>query len=227
MLRRRLRAARLALTPAEQQAHAGAVAGRIARDGRLRRARRIALYLPNDGELDPRPIRTALPPRGRRWYLPVLRGHAAGRLWFVRWRDGDRLRPNRFGIPEPVRRHRAIVPAHTLDLVLMPLVGFDAAGQRIGMGGGFYDRSLAFLRTRVHWRRPLLVGLAHACQRVERIEPRPWDVPLDAVVTEAAVYWRGSPSALAAAASAPTAASPGAAEPEGAAETGPAPANSR
>lgn len=194
-LRRRLRAARRALSPAEQRAHARAVAARIACDARLRRAGRIALYLPADGEVDPVPLQALLTGQARRWYLPVLRGHAAGRLWFVRWRPQDRLSCNRFGIPEPVRT-RYIQPAHGLDLVLAPLVGFDADCHRIGMGGGFYDRSLAFLLQRRYWRRPLLVGLAHECQRVERIEPSDWDVPLDAVVTEAGVYRRGVADSL-------------------------------
>jgi len=190
VLRRRLRRARRALTPAEQRAHAAAVSKRIAREPGLRRAQRIALYLPADGEVDPLPLRALLRGRERRWYLPVLRGHAPGHLWFVRWRAGDRLRPNRFGILEPVRRGRQILPAHALDLVLAPLVGFDADCHRIGMGGGFYDRTLAFLRRRRHWRRPLLVGLAHECQYAEQIAPSDWDVPLDAVVTEDSIYRR-------------------------------------
>jgi len=189
-LRRHLRAARRALTPSEQRDHADAVAKLIAREPRLRLNRRIALYIPADGEIDPRPLRARLPGGRRRWYLPVLRGHAAGRLWFVRWRERDKLHANCFGIPEPVRRGRHILSAHALDLVLTPLVGFDSHCNRIGMGGGFYDRTLAFLRRRVHWQRPLLVGLAHECQRVDHIETQEWDVPLDAVVTEAGVYWR-------------------------------------
>ena len=70
------------------------------------------------------------------------------------------------------------------------LVGFDARCNRLGMGGGYYDRTLAYLRHRVHWRRPLLVGVAHECQRVERLEANPWDVPLDLVVTERRIYAR-------------------------------------
>jgi 5-formyltetrahydrofolate cyclo-ligase len=191
-LRRRLRAARRALTAAEQRAHAEAAARRLAREPRVLKAKRLAFYCAADGELDPRPLLQRLPSRrGRLCYLPVLRRHAAGRLWFVRWQRGERLRPNRFGIPEPSRRGRRIRGAQSLDLVLMPLVGFDADCNRIGMGAGYYDRSLAFLRHRMHWRRPLLIGLAHECQRVERIAPRPWDIPLDAVVSEAGIYWRG------------------------------------
>jgi len=156
----------------------------------LRNARRIALYHAADGELDPSPLMHRLSPRGRRWYLPVLAGYLPGRLWFVRYRPADPMHRNGFGIPEPARRGRQLCPARALHLVLLPLVGFDACCNRIGMGKGYYDRSFAFLRRRRHWHRPLLIGLAHECQRIDAIEPRPWDVPLDAVVTERAIYWR-------------------------------------
>lgn len=188
-LRRALRAARRALGPHQQRAHAIAIARHLGRDLRLRRARRIALYLPADGEVDPTPLCARLARPARAWFLPVLRRHPRGRLWFVRQRRGERLRRNRFAIPEPVRRHRAIQPAHGLDLVLVPLVGFDRHCHRLGMGGGFYDRSLAFRQHRHQWQRPLLIGLAHACQRVEQIAMQPWDVPLDAVVTELGLTW--------------------------------------
>jgi 5-formyltetrahydrofolate cyclo-ligase len=189
-LRRRLRAARRALGDRQQRANAEAIVRRLARWSALRRAANIALYVAADGEPDVRDLICRLPKRGRRWFLPVLRGHVEGRLWFVRHRPGDPLWPNRFGIPEPRRRRRVIQPVHGLDLVLMPLVGFDARCNRLGMGAGYYDRSLARLRLRQHWPRPLLVGVAHECQRVERLEPQPWDVPLDAVVTEAGFYLR-------------------------------------
>ncbi len=142
-----------------------------------------------DGEPDVLDLIRQLP-RGRRWYLPVLRGHARGRLWFVRYRPGQPLKPNRFGILEPRQRGRAIQPISGLHLVLLPLVGFDADCNRLGMGSGYYDRSLACLGLRRYWRRPRLVGIAHECQRVERLVVQPWDVPLDGVVTEAGVYLR-------------------------------------
>jgi len=189
-LRRRLRAVRRALGSRRQRTNAEAIVRRLARWNALRRAGNIALYVAADGEPDVRDLICRLPKRGRRWYLPVLRGHLEGRLWFVRHRPGSPLRPNRFGIREPRQRRRAIQPVHGLNLVLMPLVGFDARCNRLGMGAGYYDRSLARLRLRRHWHRPLLVGVAHECQRVERLAPQPWDVPLDAVVTEAGFYLR-------------------------------------
>ena len=75
-----------------------------------------------------------------------------------------------------------------LDLILLPLVGFDLKGNRLGMGGGYYDRTLSYLRHRRFWIKPRLVGVAHECQKVDSLIARPWDIPLDAVVTETAFY---------------------------------------
>ncbi len=152
----------------------------------LQRARRVALYLPNDGEIDPRPLIDWLERRRARVYLPVLRPLSDNRLWFVHYHAGTRMTRNRFGIAEPSTRfgaHRANrLPAWALDIVLLPLVGFDGDGQRIGMGGGFYDRTFAFARERRP--RPALIGLAHDCQRVETLPTASWDVPLDAIVSD-------------------------------------------
>lgn len=186
-LRRHIRRSRRQLGQREQRLHAEAVCQRLLSSGLLRSARRIALYQAVDGELDPNPIRVRLTGRYR-WYLPVLRPHTQGRLWFVRDRAQRLWRPNRFGILEPSVRGSQIAAPQGLHLILVPLVGFDAECHRIGMGAGFYDRSLAFLRSRRHWQRPRLIGLAHECQRIDRIEPEPWDVQLDAVVTERNLY---------------------------------------
>jgi 5-formyltetrahydrofolate cyclo-ligase len=155
-------------------------------------ARRVAAYWPADGELDPRPLLQSAIGRGRRGFLPMLRPGKRRKLWFLRYRPGEPMHANRFGIPEPARRQRRLALAWTLDLILVPLVGFDADCNRLGMGGGFYDRTLSFLRQRTHWHRPRLIGIAHECQRVERIQPQPWDIPLDAVATERGVYRRSS-----------------------------------
>jgi len=155
----------------------------------IQRARRVALYLPNDGEIDPTPLIPWLERRGTRVYLPVVKPLSANQLWFVHYHSGTPMLANRFGIPEPESRfgaHRARrTPAWALDAILLPLVGFDDQGQRLGMGGGFYDRTLAF--THRPGPRPRLIGLAHECQRVERLPAAPWDVPLDAIVSDARV----------------------------------------
>lgn len=155
----------------------------------LARARRVAAYWPSDGEPDPLAVLHGIIARGAGGYLPVLRTEGQSKLWFVRYRPDEPMRANRFRIPEPRRRGRHILAPWHLDLVLMPLVGFDGGCRRIGMGGGFYDRTLAYLRRRRVWRRPLLIGVAHACQRLPQIEAMPWDVALDAVVTERGIQW--------------------------------------
>ncbi|KAA0010648.1 5-formyltetrahydrofolate cyclo-ligase [Billgrantia pellis] len=192
-LRQQLRRRRRALTPQEQDQAARALCRRLRRQPEVRRARRIALYLPNDGEIDPRPLIPWLTGRGARVYLPVLKPLSDNTLWFVHYHPGTPMRRNRFGIPEPETRHGAHrarrLPAWALDLVLLPLVGFDDLGQRMGMGGGFYDRSLAF--TRRGGPRPTLIGLAHECQRVERLPTEPWDVPLDAIASDAKILRPG------------------------------------
>jgi len=118
-------------------------------------------------------------------YLPVLAPLNSGKLWFVRYEPHSRMVRNEFGIPEPVVDHRQRIPARALDLVLTPLVGFDSQGNRLGMGGGFYDRSFAFLKLRKHLKKPRLIGIAYECQRLDRLKSEAWDVKLDGCATEA------------------------------------------
>lgn len=192
-LRRALRAKRRALGSSDQRQHARRVAARILTLPGIARARRIALYVAADGELDPTPIRERLARAGMHWYLPVIVSLSPPRLVFHADRGPEHRRPNAFGIPEPTHRSRGPVKLATLDLVLLPLVGFDARCQRIGMGLGFYDRCFGDIRSRLRWpRRPRLIGLAHECQRLESIAANPWDVALDAVITEARLYRPGT-----------------------------------
>ena len=187
-LRRMLRNARRALTPSEQRKAAQGVYRQLAQHPLFRRAKHISLYLPTDGEIDPRLLLRAAQRRGKATYLPVLSAWPRTKMVFQRVRPGEKLLPNRFRILEPrvnVRRQRQV---WALDLVLLPLVGFDDAGGRLGMGGGFYDRSLAYMARRQHWRKPTLLGLAHECQKVERLVQASWDVPLAGTVTDKQWY---------------------------------------
>lgn len=187
-LRRHLRAQRRALSPHAQRQAAHCLYKQLAQHPLFRRARQIALYLPNDGEIDPRPLLRAAQKRGKATYLPVLSPWPQSKMVFQRVRAGQPLRKNRFGIYEPQRNCKQQRKVWALDLVLMPLVGFDRHGARLGMGGGFYDRSLAYLSLRKNWHKPTLLGLAHECQRVERLDMASWDVPLQGTVTDKAWY---------------------------------------
>lgn len=182
-LRLELRARRRALNPT-QQAQASAWALRyLTKLPQVMRAQHVALYMANDGELDPQVIATQLWKMGKRCYLPVLRPDKERTLWFVEIQPDTQLAPNRFGIPEPDHHTNHKLPAHLLDIVLMPLVGFDRTGARLGMGGGFYDTTFAFKQQKPKGK-PYLIGLAHACQEMDSLETASWDIPLFAIVTD-------------------------------------------
>ena len=146
-------------------------------------ARRVGFYLANGGEIDPSPVTQLAARAGKACYFPVLHPLKYNRLYFVRHREGDRFNSNRFGISEPELRAHRTVPAWSLQIIFIPLLAFDGRGNRLGMGGGYYDRSLAFTRNKPG-SRPLLIGLAHSFQQVDHLEASPWDIPLHGVATE-------------------------------------------
>ena len=185
-LRLAIRQQRRSLPYRETAACAEQLALQARKHPAIMRSQRIAAYIANDGEIDPLPLLDYLWSSGKQVYLPVLVQFSRQKLWFARFNRNDMLAPNRFGIPEPVKRD--LIKPCALELVLTPLVAFDSCGHRIGMGGGFYDRTFAFLHKRKHWCRPVMIGLAYELQKQTRIEPNKWDVPLHAVATEAQLY---------------------------------------
>lgn len=184
-LRAELRRKRRALTPGQQKQAARGLTRQLERLPGMARAKDIAAYVASDGEIDPGIFLQQAMKRGVRVWLPVLaRRPKAGEvgMHFARMpsktsRAGWQC--NRFGIREP--RNRTRRAGWRMDALLIPLVGFDARGQRLGMGGGFYDRLLARLDQRP--RRPRLIGLAHDIQHVGSLPVAAWDRPVDAVVT--------------------------------------------
>lgn len=181
-LRRELRARRAALTPRERLAAAEGVVAQLERVPEFLTDRRIAGYWAVDGELPLLGLMPGLRARGQQYHLPVL--GADRRLRFAPWRPGVEIAPNRHGIPEPVCAEADRLAPAEVDLVLVPLLGFDRRGWRLGFGGGWYDRSFDFLRGRAQVGRPVLVGVGYALQEVDAIEAMPWDVRLDYVATE-------------------------------------------
>ncbi|MDO3388572.1 5-formyltetrahydrofolate cyclo-ligase [Gilvimarinus sp. SDUM040013] len=183
-LRTVLRSKRRAIPPKQQTLAAQALVNILSMQPWLQRAKRIALYWPADGELDPRPIAHWAWQHNIACYLPVLHRWHKRKLWFTPFTPETLFSRNRFGIPEPIQHRAAPLSAHHLDVVLMPLVGFDRHGGRLGMGGGFYDTTFAFKRRQNGFTKPRLIGIAHSCQEVEQLPLEPWDIGLDAVVTE-------------------------------------------
>ena len=178
-LRRELRARRSALDPGQRLAAADVVARHLGEHCELRQPGHVGGYWAVNGELPLHAVQLRLAP-GQVWCLPMVQ--ADGGLRFAPWRAGDPLQPNRYGIPEPVLAPESTLAPEDLQLVLLPLLGFDRRGGRLGMGGGYYDRAFAFRRDRPA--PPHLVGVGYACQELPELAAEAWDVALDAIATE-------------------------------------------
>ncbi|SHO57142.1 5-formyltetrahydrofolate cyclo-ligase [Vibrio quintilis] len=146
----------------------------------------IALYLSSDGELDTQLIIQWLWQQEKSVYLPVIHPVSPGHLLFLKYDNETQMVANRYGIQEPRLKKDDVLPVQYLDLIFTPLVGFDATGQRLGMGGGYYDRTLA------DWKKvkqnPTMVGLAHDCQYVDQLPVASWDIPLPKIVTPTKIW---------------------------------------
>lgn len=187
-LRRELRTRRRSLGAVAQRRAATDLAHYLDRLNIFGANRRVAFYIASDGEIDPRPAMRLAARAGTTCLVPVIPGRGYRRLRFAELDDATPLRRNRYGIPEPEVSARRLLAVLEIDIVMLPLVAFDRSGNRLGMGGGFYDSTLALRHARRHFRRPAIIGLAHECQRLEHLETEPWDVPLDRIVTDRGVY---------------------------------------
>jgi 5-formyltetrahydrofolate cyclo-ligase len=180
-LRKILRARRRSVSSAERARAAQLVARNADRHLHLRKGWRIAIYVSLPAELDTTPLIDLARQRECEVFVPRIYRHSLGRRMRFIELTGQQRR-NRLGIHEP--QGSRSIGARWFDVVFLPLVGFDACGVRLGMGGGYYDRALAFRRFRTAWHAPRLIGLAYAFQQVESLQATPHDVRLDAVVTE-------------------------------------------
>lgn len=180
-LRQSLRQKRRKIDPSDRIKLAKKLLPQVQKIANFHPSQKIALFLPNDGEIDTKYIQKFLKKQGISVYLPILFGKS---LKFAK--IGKNFRKNQYGIPEPA--FSQTLSAKHLDIVFMPLVGFDANKNRIGMGGGYYDRTLAFKKRASRFSRPKLYGLAFDCQQVDKLDTQEWDVPLDAIITPSKIY---------------------------------------
>lgn len=188
-LRQQIRKHRRALNDLEREQASFLLCERIASSREFQKSKHIAFYLANDGEIDLSLLIEHAWQQGKCCYLPVLAEPNSQRLWFIPYTASTKLINNRFGIPEPIHSHKMrLRKTLSLDLILMPLVAFDSQGNRVGMGGGFYDRTLAFLKHRKYWHKPNLLGVAYEFQKQTQLEVKPWDIPLQAIATDACIY---------------------------------------
>lgn len=189
-LRTELRQRRQGLSKTQQQLHADQACQHFF-DAKLLETNfenryKVAVFLSQDGELDTSALIQEL------WqlnsidlYLPALETQPDWHMGFSRYTADSVLINNRFGIPEPDIPENQHLNGKEMDLVVMPLVGYDLKGNRLGMGGGYYDRTFAFkLQSESKTNSPLLIGWAHSCQQVNQLPSEPWDVPLDGIINE-------------------------------------------
>ena len=185
-LRRELRQRRRELPAAQRIAAADGLAAQLLALPFFPKTGYVAGYWAMDGEIALHAFQLKLP-KGLVYCLPLLHGEE---LRFAPWRPGDALVGNRYGIPEPDLEPASALAPEAMALVVMPLVGFDANGGRLGMGGGWYDRSFAFRKLTPA--PPYLVGAGFDAQRVESLRSEDWDVHADAVCTESTTYLTGA-----------------------------------
>ena len=184
-IRQAIRQARRQLTPEQQKIAAEQAKLNALQHPKIAQAKNIALFLSFDGEINTQPLIDALWQQNKQVYLPVLHPFSAHHLLFLHYRPDTQLIKNRFNIAEPPLDVRDVLPPEQLDVMLIPLVAFDNQGQRLGMGGGFYDRTLA------NWQQSGFypIGLAHDCQQVEQLPVAHWDIPLPEIITPKKI-WR-------------------------------------
>ena len=181
-LRTKLRAKRQAISHSEQIEKSKALVPILEKMPEFIKSQHIAFYSAVENEIDPEYLLTAAQRLGKKCYLPVLHPLKA-ELWFVHYKIGDKLTQNRFKILEPKLDAKKIIPAWSLDLVLVPMLAFDSKGRRLGTGGGYYDRTFAFTKTKSRPKLPRLIGLAYDFQEVSSLPWDDWDIQLTGIVT--------------------------------------------
>lgn len=185
-LRKQSRIKRQSLSSLEQTVAAEDALSQIKQLPQLKNAQHTAIYLSADGELDTHPIIDYLWQQGKKVYLPVLHPFSKGHLLFILYDKQTPMTENQFYIQEPKLDVTKLIPLDELDIIFTPLVAFDDLGQRLGMGGGYYDRCLE------KWfntgKGAIPIGLAHDCQQVTRLPAEQWDIPLPTIITPSKIW---------------------------------------
>lgn len=180
-LRKHFRNLRRQLSPSEQQAASQGIQQQLANRDFFTRHNTIASYLTNDGEPCLSLVHDTCWQHNIQVTVPVIHPFSRSHLIFLNYQKNSVMVNNKYQIPEPALSSQAIVPTRDLDAILVPLVAFDTNGRRLGMGGGYYDRTLASVIASPQ--RPTLIGVAHECQLCNELPYEHWDIPLDGIAT--------------------------------------------
>jgi len=179
ILRRKLRSTRSTLPASVRNRHDAAIVQYLLQLVKSQGTGSIACYWPFNGEPDITPVYKPLIADGYELALPVISEGNDHTMVFHSWRADTELETNRYGIFEPQKT--ASIPLSSFDMLIMPLVGYDRFGNRLGMGSGYYDRCLESLRDSSA---PLRVGIAYSLQEIEPLDVNEWDIPLHGIVNE-------------------------------------------
>lgn len=181
-IRQKLRTLRVDLSADEFTRRSSAIAKNVRGSEVFQSSKKVGIYHSVRGEADPSSLITT----GKQFFLPVLSENLDEGLVFIELNEDTIFENNKFAIPEPAYDQQKIVAANSLDLVIVPLLGFDINGNRLGMGGGFYDRCFAFKKQMAS--KPILMGYAYDFQELDALEPESWDVGLDMIASETSLF---------------------------------------
>lgn len=184
-LRKKLQTQRESCTPSKQRLASQKITHQLSNHPWFQQSRTMAAYVAIRREINPEFLMNIAWEQRKCCYLPILQKN---QLIFAIYNVDTPLKKNYLTIPEPPFLPQSIINPHDLDLVLVPLLGFTTQGQRLGMGGGFYDRSFSFLLKKPRPVKPYLIGLAYEWQKLDNFTNRVWDVPLNAIATEKKIY---------------------------------------
>ncbi|EGU60125.1 5-formyltetrahydrofolate cyclo-ligase [Vibrio nigripulchritudo ATCC 27043] len=179
-IRKEIRQKRRSLSAQEQQRASDDLLIQFQQLPMATSANTVALYLAVDGELDLSPVIEWYWQQNKTVCLPVIHPFSNGHLLFLEYTPTTIMVPNQYNIDEPKLRTQDIIPASQIDVIFTPLVAFDDSGQRLGMGGGYYDRTLSTWQSASGSH---AIGLAHNCQQVDALPAEAWDVPLQTIIT--------------------------------------------
>lgn len=183
-IRKAIRQRRQLLTAEQQHIAAQQLVSQVLSHPKVQKAQTIALFLSFDGEIDTQPLISQLWSLNKHVCLPILHPFHRHNLLFLRYTPSTQLIKNRFAILEPSLNVNDVIPLSDIDIIFTPLVAFDKQGQRLGMGGGFYDRTLE------NWQHKSFypMGLAHTCQLVDKLPIANWDIPLPEIITPKKIW---------------------------------------
>lgn len=199
-IRQSLRAKRQSLSDIEQQQFSNDLLAQLSAREDINSAKNIAIYLANDSELDAMPFIKWCWQKNKNIYLPVIHPFSRGHLLFLHYDENSTMTKNSYGILEPKLDIRLIKNIGEIDIMFTPLVAFDQTGNRLGMGGGFYDRTLSswYKQYRLdneqrsaqqkQLTKPYPIGLAHDIQLIADIPSELWDIPLPEIITPTKQY---------------------------------------